>query len=169
VQMLSQAVVVLEPPKARLREEQEVASGLAHRLELRDRLAAVRWMMAGPSAVFGLGEVVRAAFTELEELLVPLAHDEHGGAVRQPLVDDLPDAGRELLVLRVEAALVRLPGLAPLLLEALPVAPQDLAVFARGDELSEGRFPEMVDQHVLQANQPVADSARAHRVVVVLQ
>src|SRR6185503_5785728 len=75
----------------------------------------------------------------------------------------------QAFVLGVGPAPVRLPGLAPLLLEAALVLLEDLAVLPGRHELAERRFPEVVHEGVLGADEPVSGLAGAPRVVVVLE
>ena len=94
LEVLLQPFVVLQPPHARAREDDELAPVCAHRLEGRDRLGAVGGVVARPGPVVGLGEVARAPPAELEQLHVALAHDQHGRLGRDGVGDDLADAAR---------------------------------------------------------------------------
>ena len=83
LEVLGEAAVVLEPPHAGAREHDELAAGRAHRLQRRDGLFAVGGMMTGPRAVRRSGEVACVMALDPQQLLVTLAHHQHGRARRQ--------------------------------------------------------------------------------------
>ena len=62
VQMTSQGVIVIEPPKGGIRKEEEFGSLGAEILELIDGVLAVRRIIAGIFAVVGLRKMPAFAF-----------------------------------------------------------------------------------------------------------
>src|SRR5215207_3040125 len=77
VEVLSQLVVILQPPHGGGGEDQIARAAGAERLEVLDGAAAVGGVVAGVGAGVGAGEVPALHPVELRQLLVALAHDEH--------------------------------------------------------------------------------------------
>src|SRR5204863_2617011 len=70
---------------------------------------------------------------------------------------------------RLRSRPMRLPGPIPFLLEPSPVRLEKPPIFAARLQLIEGRLPEVVDESILGADDPIPGPARSLRVVVVLE
>src|SRR5439155_23310678 len=108
LEVLAEALVVVEPPVRRAREEQELEAARDEVLEVVDRNAAVRGMEARVAAVVGLGVVRRVRADPAEELLVAAADDADPSVRRNDRRRDGPDAlaKRRVLVVRLRRRLL---------------------------------------------------------------
>src|SRR5437879_13229378 len=117
-------------------------------------LIAVVRVMARPLTGLGLRKVPGQASVQPPEIFIAATHHQHRRRGWHGLRHPSPDAFGEMLVLGLRAAPVWVPGLTPLLLEPRAVRHQQLFVLAGRYELAERRLAEVVNEHVLGADEP---------------
>src|SRR5207244_4242107 len=98
-----------------------------------------------------------------------LTDDQDRCPRRRLLVHDPADALFQILVARCRPAGVWLPRPAPLLLEAAAVRFQQPPVFTSRNQAAERRLAEVVNEHVLGADEAIPGPANPQGVIVVLE
>ena len=98
LEMRAQWREVFEPPRRRTREQQVPGPSIVQRFELPHRVVAVGGMMAGVLTIGTLREMLRRRPVELEQVAVPVCHDEHVGPREVVLPCEPPDALLQVVV-----------------------------------------------------------------------
>src|SRR5437762_4845983 len=110
--------VVLQPPERRLRNDQ-VLSTLGYQLfQPPDGIKTVGGVVTSIRTVTGTRGMPRPSTIQIEQLVVPAAHDEHGCVGRDTSLDRRADALDQLPVPVCPPPFIRLPLEKPLLFPA---------------------------------------------------